>query len=324
MKSNRLGWIFISFISTSCMPDFRSQSEVIDRRVLAIQVDPPELANGVPSPPFVKTQALVVDPSAPTENVSYEWRGCGLEARTGREGTPFGANASSPSGRCDGVDSAILIAQGTAALGALEIEAPIPPSALALMQEPELGQPAMALRLQLKINSRDGDLYAIKDIALTRKLPRDQVPNKNPVISGIDFDGMRLSRVEGAATVKWGSCPSGDLKEVKDRANDKKVKVCSHTVKPAFDAPQSEYYIGKSYDDKETSLRESLAFSFFTDQGSFSNATTDQPPPEADPDQGLQTRWEEPVAKTDRATIWVVVNDRRGGVSWSQYQVNIE
>ena len=49
----------------ACLPDFQSSAEVVDRRILAIQVDPPELAHGVPVPAAVSARALVVDPTTP-------------------------------------------------------------------------------------------------------------------------------------------------------------------------------------------------------------------------------------------------------------------
>ncbi|MBI5549437.1 MAG: hypothetical protein HY901_36585 [Deltaproteobacteria bacterium] len=306
-----------------CMPEFQSAAEVIDRRILAIQVDPPELANGVPAPGSISVRALVADPTTPAATVSYEWRSCILEASTGRTAAMLGTNASGPTGRCDETDPATLIAAGDTHLGVLRQQAAVPPAALALLAEPEVGQPVMALRLQLKIASPGGDLYGIKDVVLTRALPPLQPPNANPLLTGISFDGTDLQPGD-TVSVTWRSCHSDALQEVKDHAEDETVKVCSHTVRPLFDDVQSEPYQGKSYDGLALASREKLSFAFFTDHGSFSNATTTPPPAGTDPpDLGLQTRWREPTTKASLSTLWVVIRDGRGGESWSQYQVAI-
>jgi hypothetical protein len=304
------------------MPNFQSAAEVVDERILAIQVDPPELANGAPIPASGTATALVVDPTNPIASVAYEWRGCAIPASTGRALAGYGSTAAGPSGRCDEKDPATFIEAGSAPLGTLTLTTAFPPAVAALLAEPENGQPVMALRLQLKVSSPAGFLYAIKDVALTRAPPPDQPPNKNPVIMGVEFDGATLAPGD-TASVTWGVCAAGAQKEVTDWSvtNPVPAKVCTHTVKPLFDDLQSEPYQGTTLTGQQVATREALSFSFFTTHGSFSNATTTLASDGSD--LGLQTRWEEPVAKKDFATIWIVVRDGRGGESWTQYQVTM-
>jgi hypothetical protein len=39
---------------------------------------------------------------------------------------------------------------------------------------------------------------------------------------------------------------------------------------------------------------------------------------------GPQNDWREPASKRERATLWVVVRDRRGGTTWARREVIFE
>jgi hypothetical protein len=67
-------------------------------------------------------------------------------------------------------------------------------------------------------------------------------------------------------------------------------------------------------------------FSWFADAGSFRRDVTRQfDPRDPSPDNvGPKAVWREPPAKTERATIWAVVRDGRGGITWGRREVIFE
>ena len=241
----------------------------------------------------------------------------------------FAPTASVDSGRCDESTAANLLESGTAEIDSLSLQVSMPSSVTASLAQPDLGQPADLLRFQLKVNDPSGDLYAFKDVTITRTLPSNQVPNNNPVLSGVLLDGVAVSP-GGSLTIAYGACSADRQKQVTDSATGEKVAVCAHTLDPVFDDAQSEYYVSTTSANGQIStgpvqMRERLRFAFFADQGSFTQGTTEQPSSDTQPSNlGIQTEWEEPVAKAGLANLWIVTRDGRGGESWLQLQIVLQ
>lgn len=313
--------VLLASSGAACSFNFQNADQVVDRRVLAIRADPPELVSSLAPPAQLDLRPLVVDPTEPQATVAYEWRACtpaGL-AGPGAQRQLLGASApvsDVTSGRCDESTPANLLASGTATLDSLDLQAPVP----------DLSQLGDALRFQLKVSGSSGDLYAFKDVTLTSDLPPGQQPNQNPVLTGIQLDGAAIVGPGGSVAVAFGSCSADRQKTVTDSATGQKATVCSHTLLPVFDGSQSESYLDTSDASAgPVQTRERLRFAFFCDRGSFTQGSTAQALSSAGlSSAGIQTEWEEPVAPAAVTTLWIVTRDGRGGESWMEMQITAQ
>jgi hypothetical protein len=175
--------------------------------------------------------------------------------------------------------------------------------------------------VQLSVSSDSGDLVAVKQVVVTSVLPDGQEPNRNPVVKGLTLDGADWLP-DSPPTLTYGDCPDEEKKEVE--AKDKTlVRVCEHEIEPLFDDSEAQYYYDRGLSGETELQRERLRFSWFTDAGSWRRDTTTQfDPRDPSPDNvGPKAFWQEPTEKTERATVWVVVRDGRGGTTWEQREV---
>jgi hypothetical protein len=299
---------------TACSYDFQRSSEVIDRRILAIQVDPPELVGGATLPPVVQARALVVDPVEPLGVAEVSWSSCFFPALSnGREG-------DAQNKRCPEGDSTIQIASGSTPLSAIGLSIPVPPDVVGLLNSGS-DLPAAQIQVQLSVSSDQGELVSVKELAVTANLPEGQEPNRNPVMKGLTLDGTDWLP-DQPRIITYGDCPEEKKKEVE--AKDKSlVRVCEHRIDPLFDDSESQYYNDRGFSGETELQRERLRFAWFTDAGSWKQDTTRQyDPRDPSPDNvGPQSFWREPAEKTERSTLWIVVRDGRGGTSWERREV---
>jgi hypothetical protein len=328
--------------SGGCGFNFASPSVVVDRRILVIEVSPPEVIAGAALPPSVGVAALVVDPTDPSAQAAFEWRTCAVAATTnggsGRGGgiragggTNVGgsllSNGASQSGssltRCDAIDSTTLVQSGSAALPALAVGAPFPAEVAAALLSPSISA-LPQMQVELRVDSSAGELYAVKAVTITGSLPPGQAPNTNPQIDSLQFDGLDWS-ASTPVNLAYGACQSGAMTSVTDSTTGRKVSVCSHSVNPVVDASQSQFYFTQLADGSYQNETERLRFSWFTDGGSFDHETTSQPAPgESAAPNGLATSWREPTSLQSPITLWVVVRDGRGGTSWQQREIVLQ
>lgn len=302
---------------TACSYDFEKSSEVLDRRILAIQVDPPELVGGASLPDSVQARALVVDPANPQAVTDVSWSACLFPARS-NAGTGQGEDK-----RCSDSEAIVLETSGSTSLTSIAESVPLP-EALAGVLAAGADVPAPQLQVQLEVASDKGPVIAVKEVAVNVVLPEGQEPNRNPVLKGLTLDGTDWPE-DTPRTIKYGDCAEEDKKEVE--AEDKSlVKVCSHDIEPVFDESEAQFYEDRGFSGKPELQRERLRFSWFTDSGSWRKGTSEQyDPRDPSPDNvGPKTSWREPPTKTERATIWVVVRDGRGGTTWTRREVILE
>lgn len=300
---------------TACSYDFERSSEVSDRRILAIQVEPPELVGGAALPDSVQARALVVDPSAPEAVTEVSWWACMVADL---------ASGSSDS-RCPEGDATVLLGSAEAPLSSISRHIPLPEDVVGLLNS-GLDVPSPQIQVQLKVGSEAGDLYAIKEVVVTPRLREGQEPNRNPVLQRLTLNGEEWLP-DVPRTLKYGECPEEDKKEVPaEDGTGTLVKVCEHDIEPFFDEAEAQYYLDRGLSGELEQQRERLRFNWFSDTGSFRQGRTDQyDSRDPSPDNvGPKAEWREPTTKVERATVWVVVRDGRGGTSWERRELRFE
>lgn len=322
----------VALLTTACGFSFQRRSEVLDRRVLAIQAEPPELiADGSPLPSTVVLTALVVDPGAGATPVAYAWRSCTSAVAGGAVG-PNRKNKGQPdptTGRCDEADADTLVTRGERPLvdlSALEVAMPIPPSLGGALQVAASRGFAVSVYVsaQLFVANDVAPLYAFKRVVVSPPLPAGRKPNRNPHVAALLFDDVPWSP-DQPLPVKLHGCDDTQKTTIPDPTDDTRtVATCVHRVTPAFDANESEAYAVQQFDGQRLDLKERLRFDWYVDQGTLVEQTTREQTEfdlkERDP---LSTRWNEPAQAGGLVTLWVVVRDGRGGESWEQRQVDL-
>lgn len=301
----------------ACSYDFERSSQITDRRILAIQVDPPELAAGTPIPDSVQARALVVDPADPLAAAEVSWSSC---LRPARAAADVGRAENT---RCPNDEGTVLHASGSTSIETVSQSIPLS-SDVAGVLAAGTGLPAPQLHVQLEVSSEQGPLVAVKQVTVTTRLPEGQEPNRNPAIQGLELDGTEWLPDE-PRVIKYGECPDERKKEVQG-GDGNLVRVCEHSLEPLFDEAESQFYEERGFSGEPELQRERLRFSWFTEAGSFREQNTEQfDPRDPSPDNvGPQNGWREPPTYTRQATIWVVIRDGRGGISWAQREVIFE
>ena len=157
----------LALACAGCGFSFERSSELLDRRVLAMQAEPPEIVVDPTTPAQpVRLRALVVDPKEPGGVAQYEWRACSPVSA---------ATYDSSQGRCV-EDASTLLESGAKPLPELAIEVAVPPSLLE--QVAFIGAAGQAVSLyvhaQLRVDSDAGPLYA-SDISIALCLDAELV-----------------------------------------------------------------------------------------------------------------------------------------------------
>ncbi|MDY7226254.1 hypothetical protein [Hyalangium rubrum] len=297
----------------ACSFDFARSTDVTDRRILAIQVEPPELAGGAALPAFVQARALVVDPSAPDAVTEIHWWSCMVVDLAS------GAGDS----RCPEGEATVLLASGEAPLSAVSQTVPLPPEVVGVLASGR-DVPAPQVQVQLKVGSGEGELFAIKEVAVTPLLPEGQEANRNPVLQRLMLNGEEWLP-DVPRVLRYGECPDEERKEV-EAEDGSRVRVCEHDIEPIFDEAEAQFYEERGLSGEPETQRERLRFNWFSDAGSFRRGRTDQKDPrDPSPDNiGPKAEWREPPTKNAGATIWVVIRDGRGGIHWERREVRFE
>lgn len=309
--------VAVCLLSAACGFQFERRSEVIDRRILAIRAEPPEvIVDGTLSAPAVQLTALVVDPSAPDAVAEYEWRVC---ARV----PGLIDTIDSDTGRCREADDLPPIDAGEAPLGSLGVTVPVPAELAMLLQGAGAASLALSMTVnaQLSVQTDQGPIVGFKRLVLSTATPPGRQPNRNPRLSALLFDG-EVWEADTPIRIRHGACDPAKRVEVVDRTRPGElVKVCEHKITPVFDEAEAETYPQQKFDGDVIELRELLQFDWYVDHGSVSEERTEQysgvGPRKYDP---VSTNWREPPEPRDM-TVWVVVRDGRLGVSWEKRRV---
>jgi hypothetical protein len=167
-------------------------------------------------------------------------------------------------------------------------------------------------------------IHDLKRDNTATQCPSSQMPNKNPVLTRIDFFHQRMDGIP------------------QDAVPDMEVPTLSIAtdqlyVQPAFDGTTAEHYYLR-VKNGETGLiethchQEQLTFQFFTTAGTFSPAerTSELPLALNVPANGhipIDSQWKPPKADAipsdGKVSIWIVTRDERAGASWMRRDFQI-
>lgn len=314
----------MAFFAAGCGFDFERSNQVLDRRILAIQAEPPEIVlDQGPMPTSVQLRALVVDPKEPEGVAEYEWRGCLALPQSIADQAP-GLAGTDAAGRCDEEDPATFFGAGNVPMGEVPGSVPLPPGLLEALRAATGGGLGFSINVQaqLRVEAEEGPLYGIKRVVVSPALPEGRQANRNPRLTALLFEGEPWQPDEPMRVVP-GLCAPKNQRQIVDPADPTRfVTRCTYTVTPVFDEGEAEPYRVQTFDGEVLELRERLRFRWFTDKGVLSDGATAQPteigPRRLDP---LSTRWSEPAEATGTSTFWVVVRDGRGGTSWERREI---
>ncbi len=301
---------------TACSYDFDRASQVVDRRILGIQVEPPELVAGMPMPSSIQARALVVDPKEPLAVTEVSWWSCTFAERAEAPGDDGEA-------RCPDTEATVMHASGEVPLSTVSQSIPVPEEVAGVLAA-GVAFTAPQLQVQLRVSSEAGELVGIKVVTVTAQPNEGQEPNRNPVLQGLSLDGVDWP-ADTPVRLRYGDC-TDDRKAEVEAEDGSRVAVCEHDIEPLFDEATTQFFQERGLSGKLETQRERLRFQWFTDAGSFRNDRTRQKNPrDPEPDNiGPKGVWREPPAKTERSTIWVVVRDGRGGTHWERREVTFE
>ena len=307
----RLRIVSLLLVLGGCSFGFDSPSLVKDLRVLAIEVDPPELTPDTWQSPL-RVQALVVSAGA-VEAVDWSVAMC-LVAPTG---AMLGGGQASQVARCP--QGSAVLAGGTTSVDAIGYAGPVPPEVVALAGSSQSVPP----QLQLELTVGAAPLYTEKSVRVSPVLPPGQESNRNPVLSGLTFDGQPwLAGVP--LSLEPGACSSDRLETITN-ADRTTSTLCTHEVIPTFDDAQRQYFVGLSDITGEFVMeQEGLRFSWFADQGVFHSDTTQQTSDGLTQQIGVSNVWRESSGFKGDVRFWIVVRDGRGGASWETRALHFE
>jgi hypothetical protein len=351
MKTSRMGILAALVLGSSCN-DFESPEVVRDLRILTIAADTPELIlPAVPTiepddlegtsseelerivreeglyrflgpPPPIRLRALVVDPRDPTRPVRFRAEACFASGFVG-------CGPSSATADDDGEGSSERESASRVVVVQEEVEAL--PGAVELVFAPSLedleawkledafkGFSSLYVQVDLTVVAADGTSdRAAKIVTYTPPLivaaegqepPPPRNPNRNPVLTAVQFDDEARTEAEG---------PPSNL------VAGRKVK-----LEPLFDADATlETYPVQNFPTEDTInagytvLTEKLSFDFFTVKGKLSPAGTTTLTPAGDVEDYSSDYTPPKAAASLTDTVWIVVRDDRGGISWTTWQV---
>jgi hypothetical protein len=291
----------------SCSFDFADPGEVVDRRILSVVADPPQLHPGLRQ---LSLSALVVEPGNAAPSDDFEWDLCAVAAAPAGAGAAPGGFGAASATRCG--DGGFLVFQGTSPIDQLALTVPLPPNL------PPIGR----LEAELVVGG-DAGLYAVKRIA-TEPANHD-APNLNPVLKGVNFDGVDWPE-DGGVSLSLGACITGHVETMRGPGRfGATVTSCGHIISPVYDDDVHQTYTQTDALGNMTSLKERLRFAWFTDFGTIENDTTAEPASASSlsgpSDGGQGTTWREPHDGGTGATVWIVVRDGRGGESFTARHV---
>lgn len=326
-----------------CFDSPADQPEVVhDLRVLAVQLEPPEVvlpAGPVTPPALVRARVLLVDPGRGEVQVSV--RGCPSASATGCDDSdPLALDPRLAALSDERRSTARLAGPPSAPEAVLSDERALPANLIgALLEDAPLGglagarpflevrafSPADAARREvalkrLQVSYPDAVYRAVLDqIGLTLCddegrpegcVPwRTRVPNTNPRITG----------------VAWRTVEAAEAGEPAEPVGPEGITVAPSTVlriEPAIDPDAVEPYqtLGVDLEDQKlvvNDYEELLVLSYFASAG-----TLDLAQVIPDRDFGAYDVWTAPEAPGE-AWVWIVLRDNRGGEDFVTVPIHV-
>ncbi len=342
---------------SACQPDFPPPSEVHGVRVLAVHQDP---ASGVPGG-SVKLEMLVADERAATtaaDGTTLEPPPVQIRWLAGCNNPPSRQYyACAPALRALAEDPNIatsgLVGEGSQF--ALTLPADILSTAPELPSDPlHYGVSYVffaACGGAISTDGRDGFPFGCNDPSGAPVGPSDFVigfttiytyegaenQNTNPALDGVDFDGVSalpaLAFDSSSATPPPKTCTAdADCADVafSHRAVCSEKNTCAPLVSACSGKKCPSYPVYPHVESASfqtfTGENEIMWASFYTTLGSFEDDTRLLDDRVNGPTRDSGTGWRAPAPNGERrtSTIWVTVNDQRGGVTWASFDVVVE
>lgn len=266
-----------------CSDDFDPSSRVVNLRVLAVQADHPSAAPGQE----VRLQALYYDPEE--RPLSWAWGPC---ASAGSSSAIACAQGIDLANMTVGVDPSFTFTVPAAAA-----DDATPTVGVAVVACPGTivsGETAGIPLRCLDAQGRALDINAF-EVGMKRLFVRTRDENHNPSLEMVLWDGER-----------W---PEGEEREARCDGDSKKCKKHKLEVR----APDAEE---RTIDVDGRPITEQAIVQFYGTGGTFEDdvRTLDEP----------DTTWQPRPEDRDRLlTLWFVVRDDRGGVTWTDRQVRV-
>jgi len=294
-----------------CGNDFESRAHLSKLRLLALQTDPVNPAEGEST----TITPLVYAPS--TEALSFSWSWCPLLGKSD-----------------EGYTCAISYAEAEALASAAGVTSPLPSFDLGsaatasfknvfpatvlagLCEAGVQGQKVdckqgFPVRVTVRVVQGDALTGATQTGTTVLRLPTvpGAVSNANPVL-----DGMSVELAAGVVPLD----ATGSVQV--PRARDSKLHV-------TVDEAEAETYVGPDADGKVTTQKETLLFSWFAELGDLHDERTlfiDGANTLADE---ASDKWKPPATREEArglSRLIVVVRDDRGGVNWTTAAASLE
>lgn len=287
--------LFALLTLTACLGVQDDPTKVVDLRVLAVQLDPPELMATscdfndpsvlLPFAQPIALTALIVDPAGAGRSLEYELLGC----------------ADQQDLRCE--DSRVVLAQGSTSAGELVLsvtpalavlEDGRPLMQATLEEDPYFGFGGVRVSLVLHLRGGEEEIFAQKLMVYSCPLVPGMVPNVNPFVPELSIAGAPWTG--GTVPLLTGEGP--------------------HPIEVADPGAAEEAYVVPSLEasPQPIALTEAWTMTWHADYGRFDPQTTGG----SDFTGGvnrLRGRWFPPsdAEARDLVRVWVVVRDGRGG-----------
>jgi hypothetical protein len=268
----------------ACTPDFQSQSQVIDLRVLAVTAEPPEaqfdLDAGTVEP--VKLTYLVADPARPDNFATLTAQACEpTDTRRCDQGLAFPLGTVSRQG-------------GTLFTSDLTVAPSV------LLQAASLNDLGAfnGIQVQVSFSVDDGNPAGPQEgDKVVVYTPVGSTPNHNPLMTEVD--------------VSIGGVPHSTLQPGQELDVQPNV---DYGLRPVLAPDARETYTTVDLKGKPVTLTEDPTYFFFTTQGaSYDRDSAPEPDNGVAPPDGL-TRFT--AGGPGSGMLWIVVRDGRGGETW--------
>lgn len=307
--------------------EFETRSIILDLRILAMRVEPPEVIipldfeNPPDSPddveiPDIEVCALVADP-ADSRSLEYV----------------LGACAPNEDDRCSGDPERLYapIAEATVP-DPEEADTPVSmcgtlsPSVqfFSVIQE-SLENDALSgfggLQVYIELITRpqgaplDDAQYGIKLLLLSPQIPPDRVANQNP---GLDALTIELEDDE-EITMPLGRCGDVEPPVVSPGVTINFVPVESPGAR--------EDYVVPTFEGGVRMFTENLSYSWYATAGDWQREISGGPKDIAGNDPPLDSEWRAPEdigTDSQDVPIWVVQRDERGGLTWYETCIRVQ
>jgi hypothetical protein len=353
MKPGARALLWLTLGSTlgalGCEPTFTDRnSEILDRRVLAVRAFPAQAAPGAE----VELSALVVEPSGTLQKFPLDWAFCNAPRPIAETNDVSAACLERSGDQFDELGRSPVVSGKMPKDGCRLFGPDVPPNMMG--QAP--GRPtdpdstgSYYQPLRVVAANEPEPLITLAQVGLTcnvASLTGAQVfefqkrvrPNAHPELLGVTIDGddaTPLSLDDGTTEpvkvapgqrlmlrASWPECPTVSVCGDGICGEDETSTACAEDCTKPMGCPGAEQYV--YYDPLARTLtdrRESMRVAWFSGAGTFRDDHTGRR--EDETETYSDGYWTAP--KTPGLVhLWVVLRDSRSGVSWQSYVVDVQ